>query len=90
VNVRKEAEMANREDGFYWILFQREWQVAEFNTSVTAKWYVVGSEETISESHIDEIDERRIYREPPSYDMKCSCGRTLHQHTYCQICDNDE
>jgi len=28
--------------------------------------------------------------EPINYDMKCSCGRTLHQHTYCQICDNDE
>jgi len=54
-----------REDGFYWVLFQREWQVAEWNTSISKKWYIVGLGEAISERHIDEVDERRVYRNPP-------------------------
>ena len=80
-----------RDDGFYWVLFCDEWQVAQWR--LKRKIFLIpGIEQDISESEVNEIDERRVYREPilKSYDMKCSCGRTLHQHTYCQICDNDE
>ena len=25
-----------------------------------------------------------------SADLKCECGRNLHIHRYCNVCDNDE
>jgi hypothetical protein len=78
-----------RDDGFYWILFQREWQVAAW--SQNWGWQLIGLDGQVGESSIEEIDERRVYRNPPENCIaKCSCGRELHQHAYCQICDNDE
>jgi hypothetical protein len=81
--------MANREDGFYWVLLNDKWQVAEY---CDVYWFIAGTDDVFTDdSDFQEIGDR-VFREPKikSYDMKCSCGRTLHQHTYCQVCDNDE
>ena len=81
--------MVNREEGFYWVLYDSNWEVAYWESS--EHWTRIGSSSCWRDDDFEEIGDR-VWREPKveSFDMKCSCGRTLHQHTYCQICDNDE
>lgn len=49
-----------RVEGFYWVKYEGEWIIAEYDMN---EWYKTGVENFYEDSHLDEIDERRIERE---------------------------
>lgn len=50
-----------RDDGFYWVKYCGNWIVAEWWLGF-GNWSIPGSEDSILEKELDEIDERRIVR----------------------------
>lgn len=57
--------MNNREEGYYWVLVDDilGWEIARYDPQVNW-WYFTGSDMYCIEEQIQEIDERRITREP--------------------------
>ena len=83
--------MANRDYGFYWVLLNGKWQVAEF---ADRYWFIIGSDDVlVNDSDFEEIGDR-VLREPKVESCAANicpdCGREAHIQVYCQICDNDE
>lgn len=52
-----------RASGFYWVNYCGDWLIAEYLAD-SSYWWVVGSEEVFDDSDFDQIDERRIVRQP--------------------------
>jgi hypothetical protein len=50
----------NREPGFYWVKWNN-WLIAEY---IDNKWQITGWEDDYTDDDWNEIDERRIEREP--------------------------
>ena len=81
-----------RDDGFYWVLLNDEWQVARFKKYPyinSCIWFLTGSDEEFSDSDFEEIGDR-VWREPKvekSITIECKvCGRpfgdklSLYEH----------
>ena len=52
--------MKTRESGYYWIKYQNNWYIAEYNQEVD-NWFFVGDGDNCwDESELDIIDEREI------------------------------
>lgn len=54
--------MAEREEGFYWVLYAGIWVVAEYQKN--GWWWYAGQEDPLTQHSLEEIDERRIERLP--------------------------
>lgn len=84
----------NRDDGFYWVLLNDKWQVAEFKNgkSFGSYWKTIGSDEAWDDSDFTEIDERRVYRDPPIFEQKCCffVGVLNEPHAKCRECGREE
>ena len=51
-----------REDGFYWVKYCGNWVVAEWWLGF-GNWSISGSEDSVLDRELDQIDERLIVRE---------------------------
>lgn len=51
----------NRENGFYWVKYRNEWEIAHW---IDDCWIVLEDERYYLDSYWSEIDERRIERQP--------------------------
>lgn len=56
--------MSEREDGFYWVSFGDEWDIAEYSQKLN-KWFEIGCDTLWTDDDFEQIDERRIVRTEP-------------------------
>ena len=58
----------NREPGWYWVKFHGYWKINRWVNALNGDCFFVESngDFSVSESFMDEIDERRIVREEPT------------------------
>lgn len=54
----------NRESGWYWVRFNGEWEIGNWNSS-RKFWCLLGRGYRLFDGDMDFIDERRITREEP-------------------------
>lgn len=55
--VKKATNVGEREPGFYWVKYNKEWMVAKYYPS-TKRWDIIGHEICFDTEDIDEIGER--------------------------------
>ena len=51
-----------RETGYYWCLYENEWQLCYYDFE-SYHWWICGCDEPIFDKNFDEIDEKQIKRE---------------------------
>jgi len=59
----------SRENGFYWVKRDHEWVVLQW---LNNEWLIPGTEFNEPDSFMDEIDENKLQRLPPLYEIKLS------------------
>ena len=53
-----------RQPGYYWVKYGNEWTIGQFGYYNSDTWTLTMSDVTFKDEEFDEIDERRIDREP--------------------------
>jgi hypothetical protein len=82
------AEMVDRKEGYYWVKYNNESEIAYWEAS--QHWTRIGSGSCWRDVDFEEIDERQICRSENAANICADCGREAHIKVYCNICDNDE